>query len=316
MSYHATALSRALALVLAAAPWLVRPLRAQGGLDLTVDHVGLAIGDVPEVTGIRLNFRDSALRRVTGINATIWAPYDNAGSGTVNGVALGLPVTGAGQINGVATGIFGVGAGRGITGLGVAPIGIGAGDELRGIMVGGIGVGAGGGVEGLSVAGIGVGAGGDVRGISIGGIGVGGGGRVTGLTIGGIGVGAGGDLTGVNVGGVGVGSGGTVKWLSVAGVGVGAPRVEGLAAALAVGGVDVRGVAIAPAYFTVGSSTESGTLTGVAASAWNRVQGAQHGVTIGVVNTAHQLRGLQIGVVNYTRDNPRWRRLLPLVNWN
>jgi len=40
-------------------------------LDLTVNNVGLSIGDSEEVTGVRLNFRDRNLRRVTGLNATI-----------------------------------------------------------------------------------------------------------------------------------------------------------------------------------------------------------------------------------------------------
>ena len=47
-----------------------RPLAAQ--LDLTVDHKGIAIGDVPRVTGLRINYRDRHLERVDGVNATIW----------------------------------------------------------------------------------------------------------------------------------------------------------------------------------------------------------------------------------------------------
>jgi hypothetical protein len=61
------------------------------GLDLTINHVGLAIGDVPEVTGLRLNYGDRNLRRVDGMNVTVWTPYnDDNMSGVVRGVALGL----------------------------------------------------------------------------------------------------------------------------------------------------------------------------------------------------------------------------------
>src|SRR5215213_8891457 len=84
------------------------PAVAQG-LDLTVNHVGVAIGDVPRVTGLRINYRDRNLEWVNGVNVTIWQPYEPA-SGTVRGLALGLPVTGARRIDGVATGLFGVGA--------------------------------------------------------------------------------------------------------------------------------------------------------------------------------------------------------------
>src|SRR5690349_11989792 len=88
------------------------------GLDLTVNHVGIAIGDVPRVTGLRINYRDRNLEWVNGVNITIWSPYGE-GSGTVRGLALGLPLTGAGRIEGVGAGILGVGADEGIRGIGI-----------------------------------------------------------------------------------------------------------------------------------------------------------------------------------------------------
>src|SRR5437588_9396414 len=75
-------------------------------IDLTLNNVGIAIGDKPEMTGLRINYRDRHLREITGINATIWTPHDPA-SGTVNGIALGLPATGAGEINGLALAVLG-----------------------------------------------------------------------------------------------------------------------------------------------------------------------------------------------------------------
>src|SRR3954466_11891837 len=57
-------------------------------IDLTVNNVGLAIGDKPRVTGLRLNYRDEKLREVNGVNITLWTPYEPA-RGTVNGIALG-----------------------------------------------------------------------------------------------------------------------------------------------------------------------------------------------------------------------------------
>ena len=72
-----------------------------------VDGKGLSIGDSREVTGIRLNFRDRELRRVTGINATIWFPYKDA-RGDVTGLALGLPAGGGRRIEGLGLGAFGL----------------------------------------------------------------------------------------------------------------------------------------------------------------------------------------------------------------
>ncbi|HEU4720796.1 MAG TPA: hypothetical protein VFS59_05480, partial [Gemmatimonadaceae bacterium] len=93
------------------------PLAAQG-IDLTVNHVGLAIGDVPRVIGLRMNYRDRRLVRVDGVNVTIWSPYDGGGNGVVRGLALGVPVTGARRIDGIGAGILGVGVSDRLRGIG------------------------------------------------------------------------------------------------------------------------------------------------------------------------------------------------------
>jgi len=343
------------AALLSTAPSL---LHAQRDDQSRVRH-GIAIGDVPRVKGVRLNFRDRHLERVDGVNVTIWTPHDPM-RGDVHGIALGLPATGAGNIEGAAIGIFGAGAtgridglGLGLAGLGsgdgmqglmlggigigsggrlegvsIGGIGVGAGDDVSGLTLGGIGVGSGGDLWGIQVAGIGLGSGGDLTGLTVGGIGAGGGGDVTGITIAGIGVGAGGrmkgiqlagigiggggGMTGLQVAGVGIGSGGRLKGISIAGVGVGAPRIEGFVAAAAAGGREVTGVVLAPVFFRI---EDDGELHGAALSAYNRIRGTQRGVTIGIVNYARRLDGVQFGLVNIVRENPDGRRVLPLVNW-
>src|SRR6185437_13546200 len=62
-------------------------------LDLAVHHVGVGIGNSPDITGLRLNFRDDGPIRVQGVNVTLWTPYEPA-QGVVRGVAIGLPLTG------------------------------------------------------------------------------------------------------------------------------------------------------------------------------------------------------------------------------
>src|SRR6476646_1751155 len=111
-------------------------------LDLTINGSGISIGDSREVRGLRLNFRDRELRRVDGINATIWMPYEHP-RGVVEGVALGLPLTGARRIDGLAAGIFGVGADETVRGIALGGLGIGAGQDIVGLAVGGIGMGVG-----------------------------------------------------------------------------------------------------------------------------------------------------------------------------
>lgn len=332
-------------------------------------------GGHPRVDGLRLNYRDSDLELVRGVNATIWTPYEPY-SGTVKGLALGLPSTGADRIVGLGVGIFGVAGGeelRGISvgglgvgaggrvsglavgglgigsgggieaiaigglgagtggdirgavigglgaaaggelrGLAVGTLGVGAGGKATGILVGGLGAGTGGGVHGVAIAGVGVGSGGDMTGLAIGGVGVGSGGDVLGLTVGGVGVGAGGTLRGLTVAGVGIGSGGGIRGLAVAGIGVGAPEIRGGAIAAMVGAERVRGFVIAPALFRTerGGEVRAGTISAV-----NAVRGEHRGFAIGIVNYARTLDGLQLGVLNIVRDNPRGRRVLPVLNF-
>ena len=315
------------------------------GLDLTINHVGLAIGDVPEVTGLRLNYRDRNLRRVDGVNVTIWDPYRDARSSVVRGVALGLPLTGAGRIDGLALGLLGAGATERMRGVGIGGIGIGSGGNMTGLFVGGIGVGTGGNFEGIAVGGIGAGAGGNVRGLTISligagaggnvrgitlaGIGAGAGGNVTGITVAGIAAGAGGNSTGINIAGIASGAGGdvtgltiagiatgagrTLTGLAVAGIAAGAPRIRGVTlAGVASGGEDIRGVVIAGAWMRV----ERGEIRGVSVSSFNQVKGVQRGLAIGIVNFAEELHGAQIGLINIARNNPSGRRVLPVINWH
>lgn len=302
----------------------------------------ISIGSYPDVNGLRINFRDENLGRVNGMNITMWTPHEPM-SGAVRGIALGLPSTGASRIQGVGLGLFGVGAADRLSGVMLAPIGVGAGGRVSGIAIGGVGVGTGGDLSGIVVGGVGAGGGGNASGIIVGGVGAGVGGRLTGLAIGGVGVaaggsargvliggvgaGVGGDFTGVAIGGVGAGAGGRFKGLGVGGVGigagdelrglaiggvgVGAPRIVGAFAALAVGAKDARAIVIAPAYLRI---AEGGSFRGGAISSVNWIKGSQSGLTMGLVNYARRLHGLQVGLVNIVADQRR-HPVLPVLNW-
>ena len=127
------------------------------------------------------------------------------------------------------------------------------------------------------------------------------------------GIGAGGRVSGINIAGLAVGSGGGISGLSIAGLGVGSPRLSGIVpTGVGAGTQDFNGGAIAPFYFRV---ERGGSMRGVSVSAFNRIGGVQHGLTIGVLNIAEELRGVQIGLINIARSNPSGRRVLPIVNW-
>lgn len=282
-------------------------------LDLTVNHVGISIGDSREVTGLRINWRDTRLERVDGMNITVWKPAKSS-HGDVRGFAIGVPFTGGRSITGFAAG-FGVEAEESLRGISLSAIGSGAGSDIRGIHIGGIGMGAGGDIRGIGVGGIGAGAGGSIRGVMVGGIGVGAGGNGRGIIVGGIGAGVGGDFTGMAAGGIGIGVGGTLRGIAVGGIGVGASAVRGIAiAGVGVGGKDLTGVFLSPITVKL---ADDGVLRGIAVSAFNDGRrGEQRGLMIGILNIANQLHGVQLGVLNIARGNPKGRRVLPLVNWN
>lgn len=334
-------LPAALALALVALPRAAAP--QESGVKFAIGDLGLGIGDVRRLDGIRLNFRDRDLERVRGLNATLWTPYQGA-DGVVEGIALGLPLTGAGEIRGLAVGAgvavehsftglglapLGMGAGGGMKGIALAGIGLGGGGDMEGIFAGGVGLGTGGSVRGVAVGGVGLGVGGSLSGIALGGVGLGVGGDATGLMVGGVGVGASGDVRGVTLAGVGLGAGGSIegitiagvgvgsgteiRGLTVAGVGVGAPRLIGVVlTGIGAGAEEARGLVVAPAYFKI---EEGGELRGLSVSAWNNIRGSQRGLAIGLLNIAEELHGVQVGLINIAR-NKRSFSVLPFLNYH
>jgi hypothetical protein len=95
-------------------------------LDIPSKTWGISFGNSKSFTGLRFNFRDYQVERVTGVNFTLWAPRkfgeDNKGA-VVRGLSLG-PIPGGGDVRGVQLGILGAMAE----------------DDLVGISIGGLGV--------------------------------------------------------------------------------------------------------------------------------------------------------------------------------
>lgn len=175
---------------------------------------------------------------------------------------------------------------------------MGAGKDMKGLNIGLFGAGAGRDAAWINLGGFGVGAGRDMTGLNVGLFGVGAGRRLVGINIGGLGVGAGEKLIGLTIGGLGAGSE-EVQGLTVGGLGVGGEALKGVQLAL--------GTVIVP---------KGGQMVGFAASAFNYIRGTQTGLSIGIVNYCWRLRGVQIGLVNIVRDNPKYLKVLPLINAN
>jgi hypothetical protein len=67
-------------------------------------------------------------------------------------------------------------------------------------------------------------------------------------------------------------------------------------------------------YFRARRSGQEATARGVFVSAVNDIRGQQTGLSIGVINFARSLRGVQLGVINIVADG-RSPRMLPIANW-
>jgi len=288
-----------------------RGLAGAQSLDIPSKRWGLSFGNSSEFTGLRFNFRDSRVKRITGVNVTLWGPRQDNEEAVVTGLSFGL-LPGGAHLRGVQIGLLGIVGMKSITGVSIAPLGLGAAENVIGINLAGLGLGAGESIVGISLAGLGLGAGKDVRGITVGGLGVGAGERMIGLNVGGIGLGAGKKLVGINVAGVGAGAGDLLAGLTISGLAAGSTEVRGLTiAGAAVGGQNLVGLHVAGGVVHV---VKDGFLRGCAVSPFNYVRGTQIGLTIGIVNYARTVRGVQLGLVNIVRDNPRGLKVLPVFN--
>lgn len=279
------------------------------------------------VSGLAVGLPLTGAGSINGLGVGLFGVEADA---SLRGLAVGGLGTGAGEnLSGLAIGGLGAGVGEHFTGIGVGGLGIGSGGDLRGVAAGGLGVGAGEDIHGIMAGGLGVGAGETLTGLAVGGLGVGAGESLRGIFAGGLGIGAGADLaglsaalvgigageeiTGLAVSGVGVGAGNRLRGVFAAGVGAAAPSIVGLTVGTAIGSEHYTGVGLAPAYFRI---TDGGQLRGVSVSAFNQLKGTQQGLTIGLFNYARALNGVQLGVLNYAGNNPRWLRLLPGLNVN
>ena len=278
--------------------------------------------------GVRLTIRNRGYERINGLNLTLWRPRPAHSQGGVSGLALGLPTTGAARLNGIGVGLVGVTGSEALYGIGIGGLGLTAG-RLRGLALGGVGlrvrdhlhgIGLNGGLtvgsgslRGIAVSGLGVAVGGSVGGLQAGGLGVRGGESIGGITTGLLGVSSGGHLSGLTVTGGFIHAGDALRGVHATGGPIIAGRVQGLVLGSVLVQRSGTGLFVAPLYTHTG---RDGTLTGLSLSTFNHVRGRQRGLTVGLVNIAGHLDGVQLGLLNYAGNNPRFLRLLPGLNLN
>lgn len=316
---------------------LVPTVASAQSLDLALAGHGVSLGNSPRFTGLRLNVSDRGVQRIDGLNLTLWNPKDNPDA-VYNGVTLGLVGIKARHLHGLAVGGIGVNARERISGIAAGTLGVAAQDldglaaglflvdvrrRVRGIAIAGFWTGEADRFEGLALSAGGATAD-DLRGIGIGGLFTVGTKRLDGVAL------AGGTvfserLRGLAVGGIGVG-GLDVDGVAASFGGIGGARLDGIfLAGLGTGASErLRGIAVG-GVLVFARETQGitvGALNGLYVDRidledflhFNLANRRATGLSIGLVNYTAELKGVQIGLLNYAKNNPRWLRLLPLVN--
>ena len=287
-------------------------------LDLAVNNYGVSFGNSKKFNGLRINFSDREVEKINGVNITFLRAKNNE-EAIVNGVSFGLIRPEAAYLNGIQIGGLGVGAAKGIKGIkGISNENIS--EHLRGsisgITLGGLYSYSLRNLSGITICGLGAIAGGNITGITICGLGAIATENITGITISGIGTAARRNITGITISGLGAGApNGNITGITIGGLGVGrADKMKGITiGGLSAGAHNIIGVALSLTHVKV---YDNGSLTGFSASAFNLIKGRQTGVSLGIFNFAYKLNGIQIGLVNYVRENPKYLRILPIINAN
>ena len=93
-------------------------------LSFPSSQYGISFGNSQNFTGLRFNWSDRNVKKVTGINITLWTPGDNE-QAEMTGVNLGLMPSG-GNVTGMNFGFLGIAAENNLKGINLGLIGVGA----------------------------------------------------------------------------------------------------------------------------------------------------------------------------------------------
>ncbi|MFH1571329.1 MAG: hypothetical protein ABIL09_25290 [Gemmatimonadota bacterium] len=303
---------------LAASGWHTRAGRASGVV------FGGGLAQSQSVRGLEAGTL-ATTRSLTGMACgLVFAGVEDSVRGHARGLVAGGLAASADTLTGVALGgLFAVS--KRADGVVLSPLFAGV-DHLRGLTIGLGGAVLPGDAWGIGVGGLGIGTG-DLVGAVLSAGYAGSEGRVRGLLVGGVGGFARERLDGVAVSLGGVGSAGHLRGIVLSGLVTAAgDSITGLATGL--GGVwagdCLRGVALggvtclAPAVVGVSTGLFNGAiLREVNLEEFLVIYKASQrhtGLAIGLVNYTRNLHGVQLGLLNWAGNNPRWLRLLPLVN--
>ncbi|MBD3179942.1 MAG: hypothetical protein GF417_10255, partial [Candidatus Latescibacteria bacterium] len=105
-----------------------------GCLNLTINNIGVSFGNSRVTHGLRINLRDECVKRVDGVNMTLWKPGRNPDA-VFRGLSLGLYGPWADEIHFLALGGVHVNANSALNGISIAGLANVSGGVMNGIFL-------------------------------------------------------------------------------------------------------------------------------------------------------------------------------------
>ena len=167
-------------------------------LNIPFGKYGVSIGNSYRFNGIRINFADSNVQRINGLNLTLWTKFKSVYNkdATINGISIGvitslkrmqplnifiLGAAGVESLNGISVAGIGIASAR-INGLGIGGAMLG-GEVINGITVSGLFSFCENSINGFNISGLAALSSGDINGIAAGIAGVYSAGTIRGMAI-------------------------------------------------------------------------------------------------------------------------------------
>jgi len=253
----------------------------QAGLPFDAVSRGFVVGGLGSIvnSAVRGVVAGGVFAYAADLTGVVASPLVAVGGGRLRGLALGLGGAYADDLRGIAIGGLGIGTGKDVVGAALSAGYAETGARARGLLVGGVAALARERLDGVALSLGGVGSKGTLRGIALSGVVTAAGDSITGAA------------TGLGM----VRAGDRIHGLALAGLTCLSPEVVGVSTGIFNGAMVQR---ISLEEFVV----------------INKANHRTTGLAIGLVNYTRQLRGVQIGLLNWAGNNPPWLRLLPFAN--
>lgn len=299
-----------------------------GSLNLGFDNTGICFGNSAYHTGIRFNVVECGIKEVNGINFTFWKGKEKTlNNFTMNGVSLGvLPTVGKGC--GLSLGVGGVVAKEELFGINFGGLAVVSAGSLKGVNFGGLAaIAAEGGMAGINYGTLAAVSGAEMKGINMAGLACVSGSSMAGINIGGLACVAGANMTGVNIGGLALVGRNGITGINVGGIAIVAEDndITGLNITLgkmvtkqAIKGINFAGYKIeaeSAAGLCISCAwIDTDDLEGLSIAPFIRTYNKNSGLSIGIVNYAEELQGIQIGLLNIAKNNALGTIVFPFIN--